>query len=179
MDMYKQKWTTLEGRIFSLLCLRAGERLSQREIALLLKVSPTAVANSVSKLLTGGMVLLEKTKTVNFISFNRDDRRAVERKRVENMGNIYASGLSDYLLSQLAGGSIILFGSYAKGEDSRGSDIDIAVVGRNRKSLDLTLYEKALNRSLNVNFYDSWGRIERHLRNNILNGIVLHGGVEL
>jgi Mn-dependent DtxR family transcriptional regulator len=48
--MYKLKWTPLEKEIFSLLCIRAGEKLSQREIAKILKVFPTAVANSLQKL---------------------------------------------------------------------------------------------------------------------------------
>ena len=50
MHIYKLKWTALQAEIFSLLCLKAGEKLSQREIAILLKVSPTAVANAIKKL---------------------------------------------------------------------------------------------------------------------------------
>ena len=50
MDTYKLKFTSLEQEIFFLLCSKAGERLSQREIAKALSVSPTAVANSIKKL---------------------------------------------------------------------------------------------------------------------------------
>ncbi len=179
MDSYKVKWTMLQARVFSLLCLKAGERLSQREIAKLLKVSPTAVANSIKKLRAANLVRVEKTKTINFISFNRDERRAVELKRAENLKSIYISGLSDCLERELAGGTIILFGSYSLGEDTNGSDIDIAVIERKDKMLHLEEYEKILNRKINVNFYSSWKGINRHLRNNVLNGILLHGSVEL
>src|SRR3989338_7828797 len=116
MDTYKLKWTRLQTEIFSLLCKRAGEKLSQREIAKILKVSPTAVGNSVKKLRE--LVKIEKTKTINFISFNRDEPKAIELKRVENLKGIYLSGLSDYLEEQLAGSTIILFGSFARGEDT-------------------------------------------------------------
>ena len=45
--------------------------------------------------------------------------------------------------------------------------------------LELEKYEKILNRRININFYDSWKKIHENLKNNILNGIILHGGVEL
>ena len=179
MDMYKLNFTMLEQKIFSLLCLRSGEKLSQREIAIILNVSPTAVANSLKKLRENDFVTSEKTKTINFISFNRDYFRAIELKRVENLKNIYLSGLSDYLEQALPGGTIILFGSYSRGEDTNTSDIDLAVIGRQDKMLNLKKHEKILNRKINVNFYNSWSDIHIHLKNNILNGILLHGSIEL
>ncbi len=179
MDMYKVKWTTLEQNIFSLLCVKTGEKLSQREIAQTLKVSPTAIANSLKKLRDSSLIKIEKTKTINFISFNRDEQKAIEMKRVENLKNIYASGLSDYLHNALAGATIILFGSYSKGEDTTNSDIDIAIVERKNKTLELEKYEKILARKINVNLYNSWQEIQKHLKNNILNGILLHGSVNL
>ena len=179
MDIYKLKWTTLQAEIFSLMCLRAGEKLSQREIAKILKVSPTAVSNSIKKLKDSNLITLEKTKTINFISFNRDEPKAMELKRVENLKNIYLSGLSDYLKVELAGSAIILFGSYSIGEDTNISDIDIAAIERKDKLVHLEEYEKALNRKINVNFYNSWKNIQVHLKNNILNGILLQGSIEL
>lgn len=179
MDIYKLKFTSLEQEIFSLLCSRAGEKLSQREIAKSLKVSPTAVAKPIKKLEEKNMLRIEKTKTINFVSFNRDEKGAIELKRVENLKNIYISGLSDYLINALPGGTIILFGSYSKGEDINTSDIDIAVIERKNKVIELEKYEKILNRKINLNFYDSWASIHKHLRNNILNGILLQGSVEL
>lgn len=179
MDIYQIKWTMLGQEVFSLLCIRSGEKLSQREIAIMLKVSPTAVSNSVKDLKASGMAIVEKTKTINFVSFNRDNPKAVDLKRVENLKNLYVSGLSDHLEKALPGATIILFGSYSRGEDICGSDIDIAVIGRKDKMLGLERYEKILNRQINVNFYDSWKKINVNLKNNILNGILLHGGVEL
>ena len=179
MDIYKLKWTILEQEIFSLLCIRVGEKLSQREIAQILNVSPTAVSNSTRKLKDGNLIKIEKTKTINFISFNRDEKRAIELKRAENLKNIYISGLSDHLEKELAGATIILFGSYSIGEDTNTSDIDIAVIERKDKMLELEKYEKILSRRININFYNSWKKIHKNLKNNILNGIILHGSVEL
>lgn len=179
MDIYKLNFTTLQLEIFSLLCLRAGEKFSQRDIAQMLKVSPMAITNSMKGLKENNLIKLEKTKTINFISFNRENGRAVELKRTENIKNIYLSGLSDYLEQQLAGGTIILFGSYSLGEDTSTSDVDIAVIERKDKKMDLDKYEKTLHRKINLNFYNSWSEIHQHLKNNILNGILLHGSIQL
>ncbi len=162
-----------------MICARAGEKLSQREIAILLNVSPTAVAKSIKNLEDNHLIKIEKTKTANLVFFNRDEKKAIESKRVENLKNIYFSGLSDYLETALAGGTMLLFGSYSKGEDTNTSDIDIAVIGRKSKILELKEYEKILNRRININFYNSWKEIHKHLRNNILNGILLHGSIEI
>ena len=179
MDIYTLNLTRLEQNIFSLLCLKAGEKLSQREIAFKLKVSPTAISNSIKKLRELNLINMEKTKTINFISFNRSEKRAVELKRIENLKNVYLSGLSDYLENTLPGGTIILFGSYSRGEDTHTSDMDFAVIGRKEKALNLEPFEKGLNRKIQAHFYDSWKKIHQHLKNNILNGVLLSGGIEL
>ena len=179
MDVYKHKFTSLEEEIFSLLCVKAGEKLSQREISQLLNVSPTAVANSLKKLIEESLVKLEKTKTINFISFNRDNQKALNLKRIENLKNIYLSKVIDYLEVEFAGSTIILFGSYSLGEDLVKSDIDIAIIGSKDKIIKLEPYEKILSREITLNFYESWKKINGPLKNNILNGILLQGGVEL
>ena len=179
MDTYKLKWTGLEAELFSLLCRKAGERLSQRDMAKMLKASPTGVANAVKTLLNQKLVIIEKTKTINFVSLNRDEPKAIGLKRVENLKSIILSQLVEYLETELAGATVILFGSYARGEDTNTSDIDLAVIERKDKLLQFEKYEGMLNRKINVNFYSSWKDIHNHLRNNILNGIVLQGSVAL
>ena len=177
MDKYQLKWTSLQQALFSLLCARAGEKLSQRELAKLLRVSPTAIGNALKGLT--GLVRVEKTKTINFVSLNRDEPKAIELKRVENLKNVYTAGLASYLEERLLGATIILFGSYARGEDGNRSDIDIAVIGRKEKDLHLEAYEKRLQRRIHPAFYPSWKDIQPQLKNNILNGIVLAGSVQL
>ncbi len=179
MDTYKLKFTSLEQDIFSLFCLSVGKKLSQREIAKTLKVSPTAVANSLKKLKKENLIKIEKTKTINFVSFNTDEQKTIELKRVENLKNIYTSSLLDYLIEELPGGIIILFGSYSRGEDTYNSDIDLAVIERKDKMLKLEKYEDILKRKININFYSSWKEINKELKNNILAGIILYGSIEL
>lgn len=185
MDMYKQKWTRLQSKIFRLFCIKAGQILNLRKVAKLLKVSPTAVSNALAELEKEGIIKIKSAKPMNLLSieFNRDNKRAIELKRAENLKMIYESGLSDFLFSEFPGCTIILFGSYSKGEDAwigeNRSDIDIAIIGTNGKELSLDNFDKLLERTVTINFYETWGKIHKNLKDNILNGIILSGGVDL
>ena len=103
----------------------------------------------------------------------------MQLKRVDNLKLIYESGLADYLEKEFAGATIILFGSYSRGEDTNRSDIDIAIIGRKNKLIDLKIFESLLEREINLNFYDSFKEIHKNLKENLLNGIILFGGIEL
>lgn len=181
MDMYKLKFTRLQNEIFRLFCIKSGLSLNQREIARFLKVSPTAVAKALPLLEKEEFVRLKRGKNINlnYVELNRESGRAVSFKRVENLRLLYESGLIDFLYEALPGATIILFGSYSRGEDTEKSDIDIAVIGSREKNIGLTEFEKKLEHSVNINFYTSLKDIDKHLRNNLLNGIVLSGGIEL
>ena len=181
MDTYKLKFTVLQMEIFRLLCIKAGERLNQREIASLLRVSPTAVANAIPKLEKEGLVLRERQKkmNLNLIELNRDSKKVMLLKRAENLRMLYESGLAEFLEEELPGTLIILFGSYSRGDDTYSSDMDIAVIGKKEKSINLQNFEKGLARKININFYPSSKDIHKELKENIFNGIVLSGGIQL
>lgn len=181
MDIYKLKFTRLQNGIFRLLCIRAGSPLNQREIARLLGVSPTAVSKSLPGLESEGLAKTEKSKTLNLtlVELNRENPRAIGLKRAENLRLVYESGLADLLEERFPGCATILFGSYSLGEDTVKSDIDIAVVGSKRKHTDLTKFERLLERSINLQFYEDINKLDKNLKSNILNGITLSGAVEI
>ena len=188
MDMYKLEWTRLQAEIFRFLCIKAGQNLNLRAVARSLKVSPTAVSNALTGLEKEGLIKVKKSKTMNLLSieFNRDNPKAIEMKRVENLKMVYESGLSGFLYNEFPGCTVILFGSYSRGEDAWigeaeeiRSDIDIAIIGIKGKEVDVIRFDKMLERTVVSNFYESWKDIHEHLKNNILNGILLSGGVEL
>lgn len=186
MDIYKIKWTRLQAEVFRFLCIKAGQILNLRGMARALKVSPTAVSNALILLEKEKLVVIKKSKNMNLLSieFNRDNHKAVEMKRVENLKMVYESGLSDFLFNEFPGCIVILFGSYSKGEDAwvgeteeNRSDIDVAVIGTKWKEVNLTKFNKMLERTISINFYTSWKDIHKHLKNNILSGILLSGGL--
>ena len=155
--------------------------LNQRGIAKLLDVSAPAVIKALPALEKENLIKKEQdTESKRWsIGLNRDNYKAMQLKRADNLKQIYESGLSDFLEQQLAGATIIVFGSFSRGEDIINSDIDIAVIGRKDKFLDLASYEKLLERKININFYNSLKKIHKNLKENVANGIVLAGGLEL
>ena len=181
MDIYKEKFTKVEREIIKFLCINAGNSYNQRETALALKVSPTAVANSLKNLKKEGIIKLNKSKNTKpqQISLNFQNNSVFFIKRVENLRAIYESGLAEYLFDKLPGATIILFGSYSWGEDSINSDIDMAIVGNNPKKLDISNYERRLSRKIVIQYFESFDKISKNLKESILNGIILKGSVRL
>ena len=176
MDTYKVNFTKAELEILLFLLERTGERFSQREIAQALNTSPTTITNALPQL--HEHITIQKTKTANYITAKRD-KKTRQLKRAANLKNIYITGLADELEEQLAGATIILFGSYSKGEDTKTSDIDIAIIGRKPKTINLEAYEKQLHRPIRIQYYQTIQEIHAELRNNILNGIILTGSIHL
>ncbi|MEK6882128.1 MAG: nucleotidyltransferase domain-containing protein, partial [Nanoarchaeota archaeon] len=104
---------------------------------------------------------------------------AVQLKRVENLRAVYESGILEKLEETFPGSSIILFGSYSKGEDTYKSDIDLAIIGGKEKPIDLSSFENLLKKEIIINFYSSFKEIHKELKESLCNGIVLFGGIEL
>ena len=181
VNIYKPKLTHLQQGILRLFFVKAGTSLNQRQIANDLEVSPPAIKKALPELEKGGFIKRKKDKETKrwAIELNRDHHRIMQLKQADNLKLIYETGLADFLEKQFAGATIIVFGSYSRGEDIVNSDIDIAVIGRKDKRIDVIKYEKELRRQININFYNSFKSIHKHLKENLCNGIVLVGGVEL
>ncbi len=181
VNIYKQDLTILQQEILRLLFVKAGMSLNQRGIARALEVTSPAVMKALPKLEKEGLVSVKQDKESKrwSIELNRDNHKVIQLKRVDNLRQVYSSGLADFLEKEFAGATIILFGSYSKGEDTTSSDIDIAVIGRKKKKVELTHYDKILERTIFINFYPSFTEIHKHLRENLFNGIVLAGSVEI
>ena len=181
MDIYKLKWTRLQNRILRFLIIKTGSSVNQREIAKALEVSPTAVGKSLIELQKEGLIKVNKQGNINLIliEFNRDNQKAIEYKRTENLKMIYELGLVKFLEDNFPGCTIILFGSYSRGEDITKSDIDIAIIGTKGKAIDTERFDKILEREIIINFYKNWKEIHKNLRDNILNGVLLSGSVDI
>jgi predicted nucleotidyltransferase len=177
----KPKLTLLQQEILRLLFKRSGDSLNQRQIANALNVTPPAVLKSLPFLEKMDYITIKKDKETKRLSIelNKRNHKVMQLKRVDNLKQIYESGLSDYLEKEFAGATIILFGSYSRGDDLINSDIDIAIIGRKEKKINLEDYEKRLERKINVNYYDSFEKIHTNLKENLANGIVLSGGFQL
>ncbi len=179
--MNKLNLTSLQDNILRLLFIKAGRSLNQRRIAQLLSVSPAAVMKALPNLAKHNLIRLTQDKESKrwSVELNRENHKAMQLKRVDNLKQIYESGFSDFIEKECAGATIILFGSYSRGDDTETSDIDIAIIGRKEKKIDTTKFDKLLERTININFYEGWDKIHKHLKENLCNGIFLAGGIEL
>ncbi|MCR4327616.1 MAG: nucleotidyltransferase domain-containing protein [Nanoarchaeota archaeon] len=180
ININKPKLTNLQREIL-LFLLKSGKTMNQREIAKKVGVSDPAVMKALPGLKEKDLILLNKGKESKrwTIGLNEENPTLFRIRRVENLDSVYKSGLSDFLEESFPGSTIILFGSYSRGEDTANSDIDIAIIGRNEKKLNLDKFEDVLGREINMQFYSSFKEIHKNLRENIFNGIVLTGGIEL
>lgn len=179
INMYKSKLTLLQQGILRLLFIKAGISLNARSMAKFLEVSQPAISKSLPLLEKESFIKVSKDKSSKRLSIelNRDDHRVVWLKRADNIKQVYESGLGNFIYEVFPEATVILFGSYAFGEDTVNSDIDLAVIGSKEKEVDLSKFEKILERPIIINYYKSFKSIENHLLNNILNGITLKGAI--
>ncbi len=177
-DIIKLKFTSLQQEILRFLFREAEKSFNARQLSLALNVSQTAISKS--------LLLLKKNKLINVtkdsgrlsIELNRNNQQIFQMKQVDNLRTIYESELVDFLEDKFLGSTIILFGSYSRGDDISKSDIDIAIIGQ-EKEINLKKFEKALFRKIVLNFYPSFTNIHKNLKENLCNGILLSGGIEL
>lgn len=179
VDIYKLKFTVLQLEILRFLFVKAGTSFNARVMAKALSVSQTAVSKALPLLEKEELVKIEKRSGRWSIKLNIDNPKVIALKRAENLKMFCESGAISFLEDKLPGATIILFGSYSRGDDTITSDIDIAVIGRKEKNLVLAHFENILERKINLNFYPSLKEVRKELRENLCNGIVLSGGIEL
>jgi len=152
-----------------------------RELAKLVKKSPTTVSNKLKSLTKQGILLSEKKLNHLFFKANFDNDIYRDLKTHYNILKIKKSGLIDYLEEEFNyPEAIILFGSMAKASNIPRSDIDILIISFDKKEINLKKFEKRLGHDIQL-FINSSEEIEKmkeknkELLNSFINGIVLYG----
>lgn len=126
-----------------------------RELAKKLNISPFATKKYADILVKEGLVLDEKKANLRYLKANVNSLYYKHLKISYSIKQLLKSGLIDFLKNNIANvTSIILFGSLAKGEDSKESDIDILVIGK-QKHLNLKHFEDKLDKNISLHFF-SW-----------------------
>jgi len=105
---------------------------------------------------------------------NMENREYKIYKRAHNLLSLEESGVIDVLKDEFMPACIVVFGSYARGEDVEDSDIDIFLECKEGK-IGMEQFEKQLSRKIQLHFKENFGEYPKELRNNISNGIVLRG----
>jgi len=146
-----------------------------RELSRLLKLSIPTIISATDTLAKERLILKTKGKVITKVTANRENEEFIRHKRLYNLEKIYDSGIIDYLSKTYHHPkSIILFGSYSRGDDIDSSDIDIAISTKKKLSLDLVRYEGILKRGVHIHETDL-DKISKEFKANLANGIVLEG----
>lgn len=88
------------------------------------------------------------------------------------------TGLVDFLEQNLKPKAMVLFGSAQKGTYLKDSDIDIFIQGK-ETNIDLSSYEKKIKHDIQLFFEENLKKLSEGLRNNIISGSTLSGGLTL
>ncbi len=181
INIYKLKLTILQQEILRFLFINNGETFNARDLARNLKVSQTAISKALPSLEELDYIKVQKNKISKRLSINLNTENPLINglKRSENLKIFYESGLADFLSDNLPGCTIILFGSYSWGDDTINSDIDIAVIGTKKRDLKIERFERILKKKIILQFYPDFKDIHKHLKENLFNGILISGGIEL
>ena len=131
------------------------------------------------------LIRIEKLTKIWRVKANQENWIFKRSKIVYNLNFIYQSGLVEFLdQAYNHPKSIVLFGSFRKGEDTSGSDIDIAIESDEAKEYkilglrQLADFEKSIGKSIQIHEFNR-KIIDVGLFNNIANGILLWGFLEV
>jgi DNA polymerase sigma len=154
-----------------------------RQIARMLKKSPTTISLHLHNLKNKKILNSRKERNHLLYQVNLDNKLVKDQKLFHNITRIRSSGLIDYLLDYYNHPSaIILFGSFRKAENISTSDIDICIITPKKQEPNFEKYEKKLKSSVQL-FLITKKEIQTgknpQLLNNIINGIVLEGNLEV
>ena len=101
------------------------------------------------------------------------------RKKIYMLNKLYQSGLIKQLISLRNAKTVIIFGSIAKGDWYKDSDIDIFAYG-SLKGFEKHKYELILHRDIELHVFETKKDIKKvktGLISNVINGYIVKGGL--
>jgi len=150
------------------------EEFGLREISRLTKIAPLSIKNYLKEFEKEGLIDKYEKKGNPVYHAKRDDDNFIFYKKLGILYELHDSGLVDYLWTKLAPDAIILYGSSSKGESIETSDVDIFVIGKDKK-INVDEFEKKLGKEIHLVFDSEINHIPKELKNNLINGIILKG----
>ncbi len=159
----------INNLVFVHFCKRPHSSHHVRELSRLLGVSPPTCLALINEL-TKRQLLTSKSVGRSRLVSAALNEAFIFHKKWTNLFLLLESGLVQKL-SEKRPQTLILFGSFARGEDTERSDIDIASdIALNE---DLSKYERLLERK--IQFHRIAKELDKNLLENIRQGILLEG----
>ncbi len=179
---------TARNKVLETLFRFPEKEFSLSDLAKEAGVAKANVGKILEELQKVGLIEIVKLSKIWRIKANSVNWYFLRSKIVYNLNFIYQSGLVEFLSDYFKNPrSIILFGSFRKGEDISESDIDIAIEEDGNLGLEdyktvrlkeLGVFEDVIKRNIQIHLFNR-GNVNINLFNNIANGIVLLGFLEV
>lgn len=168
-------------KVAELLFNRPNAAFHIRGLAKETGLSTTAVIRAVEEL--SGFLIIEKTAITTNVKADVESEAYRFYKKIFNLYRLERYNIIQTLKNEYRAKAIVLFGSFAKGEDIEESDVDILILTSHKEAKDRGDYiaecEKLLNRRINLQVLSSLEKSSPEFKNAIANGIVLHGYVKV
>ena len=172
---------TAKNKILEVLFKYPEKEFSLSDLAREAGVSKANIGKILEEFQEANMINIEKLSKIWRIKSNQTNWLFVRSKIVYNLNFVYKSGLVEFLVDFFKNPkSVILFGSFRKGEDLSNSDIDIAIESDDVKEYqvmglrELSEFEKIIGKKIQIHLF-SRDTIDIGVFNNIANGILLWG----
>lgn len=167
----------IKTQIIEYFFINPTKKLRVREISRLTKSPLPSAIRYVKELVNEELLRMESVGSITLYSANRSSKKYLLQKKLYNIETLYKRGLVDAFQACNAR-ALILFGSYSKGEDIETSDVDIYVEAKIIPPTERL--EKLINRKIQIFNYASISSVKnKELANNIINGIILAGNIEV
>jgi len=151
-----------------------------REYARINRISPSTAITYLNEFCKNGLLKKKKEHNLSLYKGEDESENFRDMKIFWNIQEIKNSGVLNFLEKEFKPAGIILFGSVSKGLDSKESDIDLFIMSSIKREINLEKFEKLLKRKIQIFVFNQKELKEKkELSNNILNGIVLKGYIEV
>ncbi|MFH0875886.1 MAG: nucleotidyltransferase domain-containing protein [archaeon] len=142
--------------------------------------STTAVNSSVEELADYSIVKIEETPITKNIKADLESDAYRFYKQIFNLYRLRRYQIINNLVKAYNNPkAIVLFGSFAKGEDIEESDVDLLIITNNKPeeflNKSIIRIEKILNRKISIHAFPNLDNSSAEFKNAVTNGIVLHG----
>ena len=152
------------------------EKISVREYARLKKISPPSASTLLKNYAKEGLLIVEEERRYLFFYVNRENLVFVKLSGAYFTNYFEKIGMISDIKAKFVNPTIVIFGSFSKAEVTNTSDLDIAIFSSVKSTVNLSVYEKKLQRPLQIFAFKNRAEIKNpNLLNNILKGVVVYG----
>ena len=145
-----------------------------KEISRKINLAPTSVRVHIADLFEKELIIKKESRPFDGYVANIENDLFSLYKRAYNLTTI--KNIREKLAEVLDSEVISAFGAYSFGKDIETSEIDILIISKVKKKINLDEFEKALNRKIKITIVDEFSNLDKDLQKKVVNGLVIHGG---